>query len=303
MLTNDELSSQIIALLRDFSIEATPHDSDRLESFKEVLAPGAWVYVAHPPGVPLQDIVKLAGRVQQLGFTAVPHIIARKLESREQLDEALAELRELNIDRALCVAGDLAVPENAFDSSFEVLQTGLFAKYGFRSVGVAGHPEGSEAIGAKRVDQALRDKVAFAETAGFQVYTATQFGFDPGAVTTWEAATAAAGIKLPIHVGAAGPTSLRQLVRFATLCGIGASARMLMSRTGATLNLLRTQTPDDMITHLARHRAGNPSSRIVKVHFFAFGGVVKTARWVNAVLAGRFVLNGQATGFRVEDVN
>jgi methylenetetrahydrofolate reductase (NADPH) len=303
MLSNDELSKQIVAVLRDFSIEATPHDSDRLESFKDVLAPGAWVYVAHPPGVPLQDIVKLAGRVQQLGFTAVPHIIARKLESREQLDQALAELRELNIDRALCVAGDLAVPQNAFDSSFEVLQTGLFAKYGFRSVGVAGHPEGSEAIGTTRVDQALRDKAAFAATAGFEMYTATQFGFDPQAVTTWEAATAAAGIKLPIHVGAAGPTSLRQLVRFATLCGIGASARMLMSRTGATLNLLRTQTPDEMITHVARYRAGDSSSRIVKVHFFAFGGVVKTARWVNAVLAGRFVLNGQATGFHVEDVN
>jgi hypothetical protein len=39
------------------------------------------------------------------------------------------------------------------------------------------------------------------------------------------------------------------------------------------------------------------------VHFFAFGGVVKTARWANAVISGRFVLNSQATGFRVEDVN
>ena len=53
----------------------------------------------------------------------------------------------------------------------------------------------------------------------------------------------------------------------------------------------------------ARHKGANPQSRFKKVHFFAFGGVVKTARWANAVINGRFVLNNQATGFRVEDVN
>jgi methylenetetrahydrofolate reductase (NADPH) len=135
------------------------------------------------------------------------------------------------------------------------------------------------------------------------LYIATQFGFDNDAVPKWEAATTAAGIELPIHVGMAGPTSLKQLVKFAMLCGIGASARMLITRTGATANLLRQQTPDELITTIARHRATSPSSRVVKPHFFAFGGVLKTARWANAVASGRFVLNGEATGFRVEDVN
>ena len=40
MLSNDELKKQIIAFLRDFSIEATSHDADKLDSFKEVVAPG-----------------------------------------------------------------------------------------------------------------------------------------------------------------------------------------------------------------------------------------------------------------------
>ena len=303
MLTHNELSKEIVAFLRDYSIEATPHDADKLESLTQVLTPGTWVYVAHPPGVPLQDIVQLAGRVQKLGFKAVPHIIARKLDSRAQLDEALGQLRKLGVDQALVVAGDQAVANAAFDSSLEVLETGLFSQHGFRTVGVAGHPEGSQAIGETRAHEALLGKAAFARASDLAVYTATQFGFDPEAVTAWEATTAAAGVQMPIHVGMAGPASLRQLVRFAMLCGIGSSARMLMTRTGATANLLRTQAPDEMITHLARHRASNPSSRLVKAHFFAFGGVAKTARWANAVLSGRFVLNGEATGFRVEDVN
>ena len=302
-LTNEELHKQIAEFMRDYSIEATPHDEGRLDEIRGVLQPGQSVYIAHPPGVPIDDIVKLAGRVQKVGLTAVPHVIARKLESREQLDTALAALKELGVDHALCVAGDITADKPAFDSSLEVLQTGLFAKYGFREVGVAGHPEGSKAIGEERVEKALRGKVEFAKTCGFKLYFATQFGFDPQAFTDWEAATSAKGIDLPIHVGMPGPASMRQLAKFALLCGVGASMRMLTTRTAAMTNLLTAQAPDDMVTYIARHRAAHPDSRLKKIHFFAFGGVVKTARWANAVLSGRFVLNNQATGFRVEDVN
>jgi methylenetetrahydrofolate reductase (NADPH) len=301
MATNEELRKAISAFLTDYSIEATPHDEAKLDEIRSVVPPGTCVYIAHPPGVPIDDIVKLAGRVQKLGFRATPHIIARKLESRGQLEGALAALRELGVDHALCVAGDITAAQPAFDSSLEVLETGLFSKYGFKHVGVAGHPEGSKAIGEERVEKALRGKAAFAAKADFEVYFATQFGFDPTAFTEWEATTTAKGVTLPIHVGMPGPASLRQLAKFAMLCGVGASMRMLTSRTSAMANLLATQAPDEMVTYLAKHRAEHPDSRLKKVHFFAFGGVVKTARWANAVVSGRFVLNNQATGFRVED--
>jgi methylenetetrahydrofolate reductase (NADPH) len=299
----NELQQHVAAFLRDYSIEITPHDTGKLDAIRAELAQGTAVYVAHPPGVPIDDIVTLAGQVQKLGLKATPHIIARKLESREQLERALARCQELGIKNALCVAGDITVDKPAYNSSLEVLQTGLFKKYGFRDVGVAGHPEGSKAIGEERVEQALRGKAEFAETAGFNLYFATQFGFDPQPFIDWEAATTAKGIALPIHVGMPGPASLRQLAKFALLCGVGASMRMLTSRTSAMANLLSTQAPDEMVTALARYKGANPQSRFKKVHFFAFGGVVKTAKWANAVISGRFVLNNQATGFRVEDVN
>lgn len=303
MSSNDELKKHIVDFLRDYSIEATPHDAGRLDEIKSVLAPGTAVYVAHPPGVPIGDIVQLAGRVQKLGLRAVPHIIARKLESRGQLEEALAALQGLGVDHALCVAGDITADKPAFDSSLEVLQTGLFSKYGFREVGVAGHPEGSKAIGEARVEQALRGKAAFAKSAEFKVYIATQFTFDPEGVAAWETSTTGQGITLPIHIGMPGPCSLKQLAKFAMLCGVGASMRFLTSRMGAIGNLLSQQAPDEMVLSLAKHRAAHPGCRIAKIHFFAFGGVVKTARWANAVQAGRFVFNKEATGFRVEDGN
>ena len=241
--------------------------------------------------------------MQKLGLTATPHVIARKLESRDQLERALARCQELGIHNALCVAGDITAEKPAYDSSLEVLQTGLFKKYGFREVGIAGPPRGQQGHrrGARRAGAARQGRVR--KTAGFNLYFATQFGFDPQPFIDWEAETAAKGINLPIHVGMPGPASLRQLAKFAMLCGVGASMRMLTSRTGAMANLLSTQAPDEMVTALARHKGVNPQSRFKKVHFFAFGGVVKTARWANAVISGRFVLNSQATGFRVEDVN
>jgi methylenetetrahydrofolate reductase (NADPH) len=300
-MANEELHKAIAAFVRDYSIEITPHDTGKLDEIAAVVPKGTAVYVAHPPGVPIDDIVTLAARVKQLGFTATPHVIARKLESRDQLERALARCQELGIHNALCVAGDITADKPAYNSSLEVLETGLFAKYGFREVGVAGHPEGSKAIGEERVEQALRGKAKFAATAGFKIYFATQFGFEPQPFIDWEAETAAKGISLPIHVGMPGPASLRQLAKFAMLCGVGASMRMLTSRTSAMANLLSTQAPDEMVTALARHRAANPQSRFKKIHFFAFGGVAKTAKWANAVVSGRFVLNNQATGFRVED--
>jgi methylenetetrahydrofolate reductase (NADPH) len=300
MAEKQDLKAQIISFLQDYSIEATAHDADKLGEFPDLFQPGTAIYVAHLPGLPIDDVVDFAGRLRALGFRPVPHIVARKLESREQLASSLARLEQLGVADALVIAGDQAIDNAAFDSTLEVLETGLFEKYGFREVGVAGHPEGSKAIGEQRVREALMAKTRFAATAPYRMHITTQFGFDPVAVTDWESATSTEGVDLPIHVGMAGPASLRQLVRFAMKCGIGSSARMLMTRTGATANLLRTQAPDELITHFARHRADNSSSRLSKAHFFAFGGVTKTARWVNAVLAGRLEMNSQGTGFQVE---
>jgi methylenetetrahydrofolate reductase (NADPH) len=298
-LSGDALKQGIADFLEGYTIETTPHDAGKLEEIVAELPAGTRVYVAHPPGSPIDDVVDLSVTFKQRGLTPVPHIIARKLSSKDQLERALATLAAAGVDEALCIAGDIVVEDNAFESSLEVLQTGLFGQYGFKEVGVAGHPEGSQAIGEARVKEALAGKSEFARTAPFRVRLVTQFGFDAEAVVKWERATAAEGVAMPIHAGVAGPASLRQLIKFAMMCGVGASARMLKNRTAAMADLIRTQAPDDLITYFVQERAANPASRIQKLHFFAFGGVVKCAKWANAVRAGRFDLNGKGTGFEV----
>lgn len=299
VLGGNDLVAAIQRFAADYSIEATTHDEARFDEIAAELEPGTRVYVAHVPGTPIDDVVSLALRFKAAGFTPVPHIIARKLSSREQLEEALAALNKGGVDQALCIAGDIAVEDNAFDSSLEVLETGLFGEYGFKAIGVAAHPEGSAAIGEARVAEALAGKVEFAKTAPFKVRFVTQFGFDAQAFIDWETETSASGVDLPIHVGLAGPASLKQLARFAIVCGVGASARMLKSRTAATANLLKSKAPDDMVVDFARHQVANPDTRIKSPHIFAFGGVAKSARWINAVRDGRFKLNKREDGFDV----
>jgi methylenetetrahydrofolate reductase (NADPH) len=298
MPSNDDLKQAIVSYLTGYSIEATPHDEEKLDELVATFPAGTATYMAHLPGFTLDDIARICVKLQSRGLTAVPHIVSRKLESRDQLARALETMSKGGVTEALVIGGDEAAPNAGFDSSLEVLETGLFDEYGFRAIGVAGHPEGSKAIGPQTTD-ILKDKAELAKRVGFKVRVVTQFGFDPEAVTEWEASTSEAGIGLPIHVGMPGPSSLRQLVRFAMRCGIGSSARMMTTRTGDMANLLRTKTPDDQITHIARHRLENPSSRIQQAHFFCFGGVVKTAQWANSVVAGRFELNSRGNGFEV----
>jgi len=102
------------------------------------------------------------------------------------------------------------------------------------------------------------------------------------------------GHGLPVRVGLSGPASLPRLLRFAMLCGIGNSVRALKSRPQAITRLLIEAGPEVVVRDLAR-RAVAP---IVGIHFFCFGGLVRTARWLRAIREGRFELTSDG-GFRV----
>ena len=49
--------------------------------------------------------------------------------------------------------------------------------------------------------------------------------------------------------------------------------------------------------HPSEPEHGISDSRIFAPHFFAFGGVLETARWLRAVTEGSFELNEAGTGF------
>ncbi len=288
----------ISGFLTGYSVETSPAAADKLDSFREHLGAGARVYVATLPGTGFERVIATARRLSDEGLTPIPHLPARGISGPAQLDRLLGALTgEAGVEEVLAIAGGLREPVGSFDCTMQMLETGAFERHGIRRIGVAGHPEGNPDISPEALEQAIADKNAFAEQSGIALHLVTQFCFDAQPVIAWDRAIRAVGNRLPIHIGIAGPATLKSLLNYARMCGIGPSARML-TRQGRSLARLGTvSAPDQVVTGLARYRATDPDCGIEAAHFYTFGGLRRTTRWLDAVLAGAFDMRTDRDGF------
>jgi methylenetetrahydrofolate reductase (NADPH) len=283
----------IAAFLAGASLELSSRDPAEIDACAGLLEPGTTVYISSPPGQTYHGTVALAARLARAGFRPVPHVAARRIAGPEALDDYLARASgEAGVDSALVIAGDSERASGTFDSSLAVLETGLFQRHGILRIGVAGYPEGHPRIGAAALATALAAKKRLARSAGLALNVVTQFCFEPDPILSWAAQVKGEG--LPVRAGLAGPASLPRLLRFAALCGIGGSVRALKTRGRAIARLIVEAGPEVALRTLAR-RCETP---IAGAHFFCFGGLVRTARWLRAVREGRFELTDDG-GFRV----
>lgn len=289
------LKGRIVDFASRASIEATPHDRGILPQLADMLPAGTAVYVTHVPNSTVEDVVDTAVAAENLGFRAWPHIVARRIESEQSLLQALGRMSDRGITRALLVAGDLSTPAGRYRSTQDILESGLLVSAGISSIGVAGHPEGHKRIGATLLWESLRSKQDYGELTGAGVHIVSQFGFSPAAVCDWEKQLTLHGILLPVHVGIAGPASLRILIKYAMLCGIGASLNALMNNLSALSSARHLVTSaDEVLFQIARAREGDLAKRFVQPHFFSFGGVVRTVSWLQAIRAGEFEVDVDA---------
>lgn len=295
-----DLRRAVIDFARTASTEITTHDEKLLPTLAQKLLPGTAVYVAHTPKATLQDVVRVGLLAQSLGFRASPHIVARRIESEAALRAGLDALARGGVEQVLLVAGDLDPPLGPFHSTLEIIDTGALEAAGIKRIGVAGHPEGHNAVPDDVLLSAVRYKQAFGQRTGIAVHMATQFTFDAEAICEWDRKLTALGITLPVHVGIAGPTSLTKLVKLAMICGVGASLGTVM-RNMDNMTKLATMatTPDQMFLGLLKGRAAYAGSRITNAHLYAFGGVVNTADWLRAVAEGSFDLQADGDKFKV----
>ncbi|KMW56293.1 5,10-methylenetetrahydrofolate reductase [Candidatus Rhodobacter oscarellae] len=272
------------AFLRGYSIEVMPRTATKVEDFREILAPGTRVYIAHIEGTPIEDMVETAKRIADEGFDVMPHFPARIIQDAATLADWIARYQgEAGVRQALLLAGGVAQPHGDFDSSMQLLETGLFDKAGFTHLHVAGHPEGNKDIDPdgsdKNVMEALRWKQSFAERTDAKMALATQFAFEAGPIIEWVDALQEAGITLPVHIGIAGPAKLQTLIKFAIACGVGPSLKVLQKRAMDVTKLLLPYEPTEVIAELAAHKAANPGFGIEQVHFFPLGGIKTNATW------------------------
>ena len=279
-----ESSIQLEEFLKGFSIEVMPRTAEKIENFRDLLPSGTRVYIAHLEDTPIEDMVATAKRIAAEGFDVMPHFPARLIKNKETLENWIAMYQgEANISQALLLAGGLTNPHGDFEDSMQLLETDVFGNAGFKFLHVAGHPEGNKDIdpdgSLTNVNKALQWKQAFSDTSDAEMAIATQFCFEAGPVIKWANSLADNGIKLPIHIGVAGPAKLQTLIKFSIACGVGASLRVLQRRAKDLTKLLLPFTPDEFLTSLAIEKNKNPAFNITNVHFFPLGGIKTNAKW------------------------
>ena len=277
--------SGLAGLLSDASFEVMPRTLAKLGAIPGLWAPGTTVYLAHIDGTPFEDMVAAARRLHGAGYDVMPHIPARSVPNAAVLEEWIGRYRdEAGVDSVLLLAGGRPEPTGPFDSSMQLIETGLFD--GMRRVHFAGHPEGNRDIdadgGTRLVDDAAFWKQRWAGRTDAEVALVTQFVFEAEPVTRWIERLRAAGVTLPVHVGVAGPTRLQTLIKYAIACGVGPSLRVLQSRAADLTKLLVPHRPDDLLTELRDWRAAHPEMGLERIHVFPLGGIEVSADWLRA---------------------
>lgn len=289
----------VMRFLADWSIETAPGIGAKTASYAAHLPPGTRVYVTMLPDADLPGIVALCARLRAEGLEPVPHIAARSLESAAQLEAHVAALaRAAAVRQVLVIGGGVSTPRGPFDRSMAVIGTGVFERHGITRIGVAGHPEGSPDIPEAEIARALAEKNDYAAASGAELYIATQFSFDAEAIIAWDRRLRAAGNRLPIHIGIAGPAKLKSLISYATICGVGPSLRFLTRQAMNIAKLAAISVPDQLVTRLAAYQAEDPACGIARAHFYAFGGLERTSRFLGAMQEGRFTMT--ARGFTLD---
>ena len=297
--TADDLKARIVAFMRGASTEITPSEESRLGELASVLPAGTPVYVAHTPHAGFAQVVHAALAVQRAGFLATPHIAVRRVPAAQVLREALAELRAGGVEAILLIAGDAPRPIGEFSSTLDVLESGILEESGVTRIGVAGHPEGHNAVAEPALWHALESKQAFAARAGVRMHIVTQFGLNGGAFKPWARELVRRRIHLPVRIGIAGPAPMAKLAHFAIQCGIGASMRVLMRTLSSVVHNTELATSPDQ--HLLGLLRAPVSRQVVAPHFFAFGGALETARWMRTMAAGAFDIDVAAAQFRMRE--
>ncbi len=268
-------------LLADFSLEMTGKDTGNLAEARGAIPPGTRINITFLGHEDLALRLAAARAVRDYGFTPVPHISARRIESEQALTEFLAALAAIGASENLfVVAGDPAQPAGPYSDALSLLRSGKLEQYGVRRVSVAGYPEGHPDIAGDVLWTALADKASHLYQLELGDSIITQFGFDAEAVLNWAEQVRGRGVTLPIRIGVPGPAGVKRLLSYAKRFGVATSAGIARKYGLSLTGLVAAAGPDRFLRELA-DRYDPARHGEIKLHFYTFGGLAATAEWIS----------------------
>ncbi|AZV95230.1 hypothetical protein CBF45_17085 [Bordetella sp. J329] len=273
------------ALLQNYSLEMTAREIRSLAVIRTLATPGTRINITFLPNEQDTDRLRAAAQAHAQGLIPVPHLAARRIRSDTELRAYLTRLHEQAPSRhAFVIAGDPPRPAGPYEDALALIQSGLLAEYDIHHVSIGGYPDGHPAIPADVLWRALHAKHRALALQGHDCEIITQFGFETAPILSWLERLRQEGIEVPVRIGVAGPVGVHKLLRYAAACGVGVSAGILRKYGVSLGRLFDTAGPgmllQDLQTGLEPARHG-----VVRLHFFPFGDMEKTLRWILAQAA------------------
>ena len=277
MRNRSEAKHALVGLLQQARYEVLPTPSTE-EKVLAHLPVDRTVTITASPSKGLDATFDLAERLGKAGYTAVPHIAARMVSGREELEEICARLTAAGITTVFVPGGDAETVGN-YPDALGLLEDLREIGSPFSHVGITGYPESHPSINDDLTIQAMWDKRRYA------THIVSNLTFDPKVFATWLTRMRTRGITLPLLVGLPGPIDRTKLLGMATKIGVGESTKFLAKnkRLFAGLAAPGGFTGERFLEQVAS--AVTPPSALVEgLHVFTFNQIAETEEWRTSMI-------------------
>lgn len=237
------------------------------------------VTVTASPAKPIGATIDLATSLAGKGYDVVPHLAARMISGRAELEDIAGRLREAGIGKVFVPAGDAKEPAGSYHQSLDLLRDLDAIGRPFAQVAITGYPESHPSIDDDVTVQSMWDKRQYA------THIVSNMTFDDGGLATWVERIRRRGIDLPLFVGVPGPVERTKLLGMATKIGVGESMRFLAKQKGIFARIAAPGFGTDSFVHRVANLAANDRLGIAGLHLFTFNQVAATEAWRSGLLA------------------
>lgn len=271
-MRNKLIAGTMVRLLEHARYEVLPTPSTE-DLLLEHVPTDRVVTVTASPSKGLEATFDLAERLAKHGYVVVPHLAARMISGRSELEEICHRLTAQGISRVFVPGGD-AEPAGAYRDALGLLEDLTVLGRPFAHVGITGYPESHPTIHDDLTIQAMWDKRRHA------THVVSNLTFDPAVISGWLRRMRDRGITMPLLLGIPGPVERTKLLAMATRIGVGESTRFLAKHKGTFARLAAPGgfTGERFLEKCAPALA--PTDALVEgLHVFTFNQIAETEAW------------------------
>jgi methylenetetrahydrofolate reductase (NADPH) len=277
----------MLVALDGFSVEIGVSESEALNQFAHLLPENTAVFLNEMPKDQIEERVQVCQQIRSLGMRPIPHIAARKLANKSDVQQTLVRFaQEGGVSSCLIVAGDYSKPSGEVADSVDFIRQIEPGDIGIHRLGITGYPEGHPQISDAALETAQKDKITMLQSLGIEPYVVTQFSFDGNAIVSWceEFHSRYPGIQ--IKAGVPSPARLTTLIRFAQRCGVRSSMKKLKGLpVSSSLKLMQRVPPINQALAVGKYR--HEQDENTTLQFFTFGGLEASLEWIRGEIAER----------------